>query len=450
MGNIVFAPSPNSGLSLVSSTGGEVRTLTTSEAGSASHRFPHHVAGGGALLFTVGTGGSWDDARIEVLQLDSGKRKVLIEGGSDGRYIPTGHLVYLRAGTLMAVRFSPGRLETSGPAVALVEGVLTSTDNTGSPQAAFSELGSLAYVSGDRKALDRTLAWVDRKGAEQPIPLPAHFYRDPRISPDGQRVVLDIDEGNKSDIWLYDPLRGTLTRRTFNGINAFGSWTPDGRRIAFQSSGAGKAQRGVAWATSDGSDAGEQLTPSVYNPGGFSWSPDGQVLVFHQFDPGQGRNLWTLSLKEGRKAQLFLQTPFNESNAEFSPDGRWIAYDSDESGRDEVYVRPFPGPGGKVLVSTDGGGFPTWSADGHELFYRNGDKMMAVPITLQPTFHLSKSEVLFERPYLITSFYPRSYDVAPDGRRFLMIKENEQVSAATVINVVLNWFEELKQKLPPN
>jgi serine/threonine-protein kinase len=291
---------------------------------------------------------------------------------------------------------------------------------------------------------------VDRKGIEELTPLPPHFYRFPRISPDGKRVVLDIDEGNNSDIWLFDLLRGTLTRRTFDGTNLFAAWTPDGKRIAFQTTGNKAGQKGIAWATADGADTGELLAANDNNPGLGTWTPDGDTLIYHEFAPSRGRDIWTLSLKDGRRPRPLLQTAFNENNPVFAPDGRWIAYESDESGRYEIYVQPFPGQGGKILVSTEGGIQPVWSTDGHELFYRNGDKMMAVPITLQPNFHPSKPELLFEKPYMNAPFYPRSYDVAPDGRRFLMIKENDQVAAATVLNVVLNWFEELKQKLPVN
>jgi serine/threonine-protein kinase len=382
-GNIVFASKPGSGLSLVSSGGGAVRTLTTPDTkkGEVSHRFPHYLANTDSVLFTVGTGGSWDDARIEVLNPATGATK--------------------------------------------------STDITGAAQADISALGSLAYVSGNQQASDRTLVWVDRKGNEEPIRLPPRFYRNPRISPDGQRVVLDIDEGNKSDLWIYDVPRGALTRTTFEGDGAFATWTPDGKKVAFQNiNGSAGILR---LAAVDGRDRGEALTTGGNSRYAASWSPDGDTLAVIELDSGRGFNLWTLSLKEGRKLQPFLQTPFNETNPSFSRDGRWIAYQSDESGHDEIYVQPFPGPGGKIQVSIDGGTEPVWSADGHEIFYRDGDKMITVAVTLQPSLHPSKPEVLFEKPYFMgsayhASVYPRSYDVAPDGKRFLMIKENEQVS----------------------
>jgi serine/threonine-protein kinase len=450
-GNIVFSPGFVSGLSLVPATGGTPsRTLTMLDRQKAegSHRFPPHLPDGRGVLFTVGTGGSWDNARIEVLRLDTGERKVVIEGGSDGRYLPSGHLVYLRAGVLMAVAFDLDRLAVIGPPVGVVEGVLPSTDNTGAAQAAFAEDGSLFYVPGTGRASERRLVWVDRTGTEQALQLPPRPYRHPRLSPDGQRLALDIDEGNGSDVWLYDLFRGTLTRLTFDG-GMSPAWTPDGTKVTFESESATAGAANLFWKSADGSGADERLTTGDTDQFLSSWSTDEKTLAFVQAAPATGWDIWTLSLENGRKPQAFLQTPFNESDPAFSPDGRWVAYESDESGRVEVYVQPFPGPGSKELVSTDGGTDPAWSRDGRELFYRSGDRMMAVATAIRPTFRASKPEVLFERPYW-AAFLLRNYDVSPDGRRFLMIKESEQAAAAVHINVVQHWLEELKRLVPGN
>ena len=201
------------------------------------------------------------------------------------------------------------------------------------------------------------------------------------------------------------------------------------------------------WKTADGSGTEERLTTSENPQRPGAWSPNGETLAFTEDDPTTGLDIWTLSLKNGQKSRPFMRTPFNETNLAFSPDGRWIAYQSNESGRYEVYVQPFPGPGGKVLVSTQGGTGPVWSRDGRELFYRSGDKMMAVATTIQPTFQAAKPVVLFEKPYYDVDAL-RDYDVASDGRRFLMLKESEQVADAIRMNVVLNWFEELKRLVP--
>ena len=248
-------------------------------------------------------------------------------------------------------------------------------------------------------------------------------------------------------VWLYDLSRETLTRLTFEGnTNQLPSWTPDGKRVAFESNKEGPLN--LSWQLADGSGGLERLTTSEYLQAPFSWSPDGQLLAFIEINPTTQRDIWVLRLSD-RKAQLFLRTRFDESVPQFSPDGRWLAYISDESDRREIYVQPYPGPGGKLQISTEGGTEPVWNHNGRELFYRSGDKMMAVDIATQPGFAAGKPKALFEGQYLQTPGTVPNYDVSPDGQRFLMLKPSEQEQAApTQINVVLNWFEELKQKVP--
>jgi eukaryotic-like serine/threonine-protein kinase len=449
-GNIVFASANDSGLSVVPAVGGTAQTLTRldSRKGEGSHRFPHYLPGGDALLFTTGTGGSWDEARIELLKLSSGERKMLIEGGSDAIYVPTGHLLYLRAGALMSVPVDIDRLEVKGSPVALFHGVLPSTENTGAAQATFASSGSLVYVSGGGRAGERSVVWVDRKGTEQPSQLSPRAYSHPRLSPNDQRVALVIDEGNNANVWVYDFPRGTLTRLTFEG--AFGPiWTSDGKKVTFNSNPASlNAPLNLFWKPADSSATEERLTTSENPQAPASWSPNGETLAFNEFDPITGADLWLLSLKEGKKSRPLVRGSFNEFNLSFSPDGRWFAYQSNESGSYEVYVQPFPGPGSKELVSTQGGTEPVWSRDGRELFYRSGDKMMAVGTTTQPTFRAARPEVLFERRYYNQTQSRRDYDVTSDGRRFLMLKESEQATTTTRIEVVLSWFEELKRLVP--
>jgi serine/threonine-protein kinase len=315
------------------------------------------------------------------------------------------------------------------------------TSNNGGGQAAFAATGTLFYIPGGGRGYERTLTWVDRAGTEQRIELPPRAYDDPRLSPDGERVVLSIDEGNKTDVWVYNLPRGTLMRLTVDGLSAAPIWTSDGKKITYSS---GTGPPNFFWKPEDVSGPEERLTTSENAQFSAKWSPDGETLAYTQVDLTTfGSDIWMLSLKNGRKAEPLLRTPFNEKSLAFSANGRWIAYQSDESGRDEVYVQPFPGPGRKDLVSTDGGTDPVWSRDGHELFYRNGDKMMAVATIAQPTLQTSKPEILFEKP-----FYAGSYDVTSNGRRFLMLKENEDVAAATHINVVESWFEGLKRLVP--
>ena len=234
---------------------------------------------------------------------------------------------------------------------------------------------------------------------------------------------------------------------TFEGdTNLAPVWTPDGKRIAFNSDR--KGPNNIFWQLADGSGGLERLTTSEYTDTPKSWSPDGQLLAFIEITPNTGYDIWVLRMSD-RKAQPFLRTPFNESVPQFSPDGHWLAYVSDESGHFEVYVQPYPGPGGKWQISTEGGMEPVWNSNGRELFYRSGDKMMAVDIATQSGFTVGKPRMLFEGRYLPTPATFPNYDVSPDGQRFLMLKPFDQAQAApTQVNVVLNWFEELKQKVP--
>jgi eukaryotic-like serine/threonine-protein kinase len=326
---------------------------------------------------------------------------------------------------------------------------------TGTAQFSASADGSLAYVPGGSPVSDRTLLWVDRKGVAQALPAPPHAYFSPRISPDGRRVAVGDDV---SGLWLYDLNRGALTRLAeTSGAFPVPIWTPDGKYVTFRSMVS--TTLNLHWMPADASRAPERLTTSENTQSPGSWSPDGQVLAFTEDDPTTGWDIWVLRLegdpsaplRAGRKPQPFLQTPANEGAPMFTPDGHWLAYQSDESGRYEVYVRPFPGPGAKSQISTEGGTEPMWARNGREFFYRNGEKMMVVSIETRPTFAASKPKQLFEGHYENSSFtfsFVPNYDVSPDGQRFLMIKASEQESVPMQVNVVLNWFEELERRVP--
>jgi Tol biopolymer transport system component/predicted Ser/Thr protein kinase len=438
-GMIAFAPKTGVALQQVSDAGGSPQQLTRLEIiGEVRHQFPDLLPGGKAVLFGISKAGS---PTILVAQsLTTGERRNLIQSAGQALYAPSGHLVYAQGANLMAAPFDPQRLAINGAAVPVIAGVLL---DRGAAQFDFSSTGSLVYVPGSVQSAQFKLVWVDRKGAEQAVPAPPHNYVLPRVSPDGKRVAAGIEEAD-SQIWLYDLSRDTLTRLTFEGTgNIDPLWTPDGKRITFKGSG-----NRLFWQPTDGSGAAEALTSSELSgnnvPG--SWTPDGQVLAFMEINPSTGYDIYTLPLKD-RKPQPFVRTPSLETAPRFSPDGRFIAYVSDESGRLEIYVRPYPGPGGKWQISTEGGSEPVWNPKGRELFYRAGKKMMAVDVTTEGTFSVGKPKVLFEGTYVLT---PRSfpdYDVSPDGQRFLMLKAAEQATP-TQINVVLNWFEELKQKVP--
>jgi hypothetical protein len=399
---------------------------------------PQILPGDDAVLFTLAgsafTGTDWEKAKIVVQILSKGEQKVLINGGTDARYLPTGHLVYVRAGTLLAVPFDVESLEIEGDPVPIVEGVKEGTGLTGASQFTFSDLGSLLYVPSN-VASETTLVWVDRRGAEMPVTASPRNYGQPRLSPDGELLALEIN----GDIWVYDLIRGTLTRVTFDG-GSRPAWTPDGKRIVFTHS------TGLFIAPVDGSSEPEQLTEGEqYHSNAVS--PDGQTLLLHAHN--ESEDALTLQLDGHSEPQPWLATAFSDVGTAFSPDGKWIVYVSDESGQSEIYVRPFPGPGGRIKVSTDGGNQPLWKASG-EIFYKQDDRMMAVEIQTAPDLTIGRPQELFEGQYEYGNVGPfPSYDVTPDGQQFLMIKGGGAAGETRQeIVVVLNWIEELKRLVP--
>ncbi|MGH9784258.1 MAG: TolB family protein [Terriglobia bacterium] len=467
-GTIVFSELSKSGIEKISAAGGTPQNITQVDPskGEANHRYPVLLPGSKAMLFAIGLSGRGKDVEIVVQRLDTGERRVLIQGGTYPSYVPTGHLVYVREGEMMAVPFDLKRLEVTGTPVPVAEAVRQS--GMGASQFGLSALGSLVYVPGPPgRAQGNALVWVDRKGEPRPLEAPPRFYQYPRLSPDGQRVATTI-RGLKDDVWIYDLPRGTMTRLTFEGNNTFPMWTPDGERLLFSSNRTGSPN--LFWKPADGAGAEEQITKSEHFYQTGSVFSDGRLAFYAENHPTEGPDIWTISLGREHKPSLFLQTPSNESAPMISPDGRWLAYSSNESGRFEIYVREFPGPGGpppvgpssqgsqysgsgpqggKWQVSTEGGMEPVWARHGRDLFYRNGDKMMAVNIAAGLAFTAGSPRLLFEGKYERGPAAHANYDVSPDGQRFLMVKEGGFESPPSQINVVLNWFEDLKRRVPP-
>jgi serine/threonine-protein kinase len=446
---IVFAPTNSSALSRIPASGGSPTALTTLDVvnGEESHRSPQVLPGARAVIFTIGTGPG-DDARIVAQVLRTGERRVLVQGSASARFA-AGQLVYARRGVLYAVPFDPSRLAMSGTPVRIVDGVAENSD--GSPEYSLSAEGDLVYTPGPAGFPKRTLVWVDRTGGVETVPIPPAGYSTPRLSPDGQRIAFHI-EAEKNDVWVYDIARATTTR-VMVGHHHLPIWTPDGTRLTFVSSG--PASAGISWGPSDDGGVEEPLTTSTHArwPASWSisqwpesWSPDGRTLAFDELDPMSGWDIWTLSLDAARKPRLFLKTPFNEWRPQFSPDGHWLAYQSNESGRYEVYVRPFPGPGAKTQVSTGGGGLPIWRRDGRELFYRNPEGIWAAAVATGASFSSEPPRKLVSAPPA-SNTATSGFDVSTDGRRILMVHEDLTL-APRQINVILNWNEELKQRVP--
>lgn len=424
------------GLQRMSEAGGALQAITKPAGLVGGHVTPEVLPDGRGVLFGVVI--PVNGRRIDVLPA-SGEQRNVVPNGTAPRYARTGHLVYAQAGNLFAAPFDLTTLTTSGEAIQVAQGVAQSL--AGFPNYSFSTTGTLVTVAGTAAA-DRTLVWVARDGSEQQLPMPPRQYDWPRLSPEGRRVAVEV----AGQTWVYDIGRETLTRLAFDGTqNDAPAWSPDGRRIAVRSNREGPPSR-VFWQMADGSGGQERLSPEKEGGTPVAFSPDGQHIAFFRNEATTKRDIWVLSVKD-HTTSLFLGTPATEGAPHFSPDGRWIAYVSDESGSAEIYVQPYPGPGGKWQISTSGGIEPTWNPNGRELFFRSGEKMIAVPVTSQPTFSAGKPTVLFEGDYLASPFPATgvTYDVSRDGQRFLMVKEEP---SATQINVVVNWFEELKRLVP--
>jgi len=437
---ILFQPKGAGGAFLeIPASGGTPHILPASMK-HAFWRWPELMPGGGAVLFAGGAAGLSfvNTATIGAAALDgAGAEKDLIAGGSAPRLTATGDLIYVQNGTLMAVPFNSRRLELAGSPAPVLEGVKESV--LGAAQYSLSASGTLVYIPGDLRGNSARMVWVDRAGKEESIAAPARAYSFPRVSPDGRRIAVTVSE-NETQVWLYDIARDALSRATFGGtVNANPVWSPDGRRMAFYSNRAGP--HNLFLQRADGVGDAERLTTSTHTGVAGSWSPDGQTIAYIG-----GGDIWVVSPCD-RKARSFLKTPANETAPKFSPDGHWLAYVSDESGRFEVYVQPYPGPGGKWQISTDGGTEPVWNPSGGELFYRADERMMAVPVTRRPGFSAGKPAVLFEGTWLPTPATLPNYDVSPDGKRFLMLKPADEEQGDRQIVVVQNWFEELKRRM---
>jgi serine/threonine-protein kinase len=456
---IVFATS--AGLWRVPVGGGRPEAVSNPSEAEYAHYLPQILPGGEAILYTLAKAAfRWDDAQIVVRSLVTGEQKVLIDDGADARYVPTGHLVFVRRGALMAAPFDLARLELTSAPVALIDGVMqaahmgNTVNDSGAAQFAVSDRGMLIYATGGiAPDQERELVWVDRSGRVETLGAARREYSAPRLAPGGQRVAVftqpSAASGNRR-VWIYDVRRPTLIPLTTEKEpGSWDVWSPDGARIVFQSVIGGR--QNLFWRSADGSGTPERLTTSEYIHVPSSWSSDGKALAFVQVShPATGDDIWVLDVGSAdRRPRPVVQTPAADRFPSFSADGQWLAYTSNDSGRVEVYVQPYPGPGPRTLVSTDGGGSPAWRSDGTELFYTVGAgnlvRMMVVPVKATAAgFSAGTPRKLFEGRYLST-VPARGYDVTSDGQRFLMVQVlDPPQEPATELVLVENWFEELK------
>ena len=430
-----------SGLMKVPATGGVPEPLTTNFEGE-DHWWPQILPDGKAVVFTADTESGFLPA---IASLETGEYHVLEELGAGrvARYVKTGHIVYVEGGQLLAVPFDPVRLEVTGTATAVVDGVHTSP-TSGLAYFAVSSTGTLAYLPGRQAEVERQLVLVDRQGVGTPVVDERGNFLSPRFSPDGTKVAVERVVGSKQrTIWVFDLVSGVRNRLTTGGENGMPIWGRGGDRITFWSDFETIQSKMV------GADAADELHRSLHPTFPASWTPGGEDLVFTEVHTETRWDIWVLP-EEG-EAKPLIATQFNEASPQFSPDGSWLAYVSNESGRYEVYVQAYPGAGEKTTVSTDGGFEPEWSPDGRELFYRKGKRMMGVSIQTTPVFRSSRPRELFEGPYLSgadTAAIATTYDVAADGEHFLMIEGGEE-EGGNQLHLVLNWFDELKRLAPP-
>ena len=459
-GSIVFAAGNREGLSRVSSAGGTCQPLTTldEEAGEITHRWPQLLPGSKAVLFTaVSTRAqSVEEAYLVVQTIPAGQRKIVQRGGYHGRYLPSGHLLYIREATLFAAPFDVQKLELTGQVVPILEGVLA-IQNNGSAQVAYSQEGTLVYLPGVATRRQFTLInWLDRNGETKPLRDVPADYRDVRFAPGGQRLAVEIKEGAQSDIWAYEWVRDTLTRLTFDAANeADPLWSPNGDSLVFRSDREGA--RNIYWKRADGSGEAQRLTESRNLQIPKSWHPSGKFLAFLELDPETNFDIRILPLEgddrsgwKSGQVTTFLNSPFAEVFPAFSPDGRWLAYSSNETGQDEIYVRPFPDPGGKSLISSGGGTIPIWSENGRELFYLSPTRqiMVATYSAEGESFEASKPG-LWSEVRIAARPFDRVYDLHPDGERFavLMAAQEQVEEKRDHVVLILNFFELLRQEL---
>jgi serine/threonine-protein kinase len=443
---IIFAPSFNTGLVRVSADGGVPQSLPELDhtRKEASHGLPQVLPDGQSIIFTIESSGrSFNEATIVVQALTTGERRVLVKGGTCGRYVPTGHLLYARSNSLLAVPFDLKSLAVTGTAVEVLAGIVLNQER-GASHFACSGNGTLIYLPGGEDIELNELVFVDRSGKHQRISQrPATYYRL-SLATDRRRMAVQISAAN-DDIWLVDMERDTQTRLTFEAENLAPIWMADGRKIVFSSDR--DSEFNLYTTPADGSGTVERLTTSEASQRPTSCAPNGRLLAFDQQSVETGWDIWLLPLEGERKPRPFRKTAFDELGARFSPDGRWLAYVSNESGQFDVYVQPLFGSSTKWQISVNGGYSPRWSRGGREIVYRNGDKMMAVEVSTEPTFKAGRPHLLFEGKYSNPGVFGDFYDVTPDGERFVMIKPGE-LNRLTRMSAVLNWFEELKRLVP--
>jgi serine/threonine-protein kinase len=461
VGDTILLGHCSNGLERLLAAGGTRESLTIIDfedpvTTGRQHQFPQMLPGGEWVLFTVFN--STEDVRIDVRSLVTGEQRTVVERGTYARYLASGHLVYAWEGSLFAAPFDLTEMGVTSAPVPALEGVLMEAAR-GTAHFSVSDNGTLVYLPGGLMAsAPYSLTWVDYDGAEEPIPFP--WGQSVRVSPSGHRILVSrsIVEGGRPDLWVYDLAGSTQIRLTDGqGDEWWAIWTPDGERVVFASNRHGGAAN-LYWKQWDMDRPPERLTESNRYQWPHSVSPDGKTVAYQEADAiAAQHDIWTLSLEDGGTPRPFLETPADEVHPVVSPNGRWLAYSSNESGQWEVYVRPFPGAGASRQISADGGFQPLWSQDGQTLHYRRENpgttpvtlQMLTVPMQTDPDLVVGEARLMFEgRHSRINARHGNMYDLDPQGERFLMVKIGDPPPAPTHYTVVLNWFTHLERLAP--
>lgn len=431
-GTIVFGGGPGGGLARVSEEGGEPGVVAAPAAGSReiTYGWPDVLPGGDGILYTAV---SFAGSRVVLLDAATGVSRPLIESGAFGRYSPTGHLVFERRGRLEAAPFSLRERRVLALPRPILRGLATSDAPQSGPRFAFSRTGSLIYVPGTSSDVDDRLHWLDVRGGLEPVPLPAAPLGAVDVGPDLNQLAMTVETDGGVDLWLGDLQRGAVSRLSSDGGSASPTWRPDGLEIAFAYSKAGPFNLFTRPAYTDA--APRPLLRSEWNQLPTSWSPDGRLLAFTEFHPLTGADIWTLDVTTHERRSI-VRTLFDESHARFSPDGRWIAYMTNESGRWDVFVRPATGAGPRMQVSTDGGAWPSWSIDGRTLYFSANGQAAAAAVQTSPSLHVSAPMLIPARENLQLA----SGRAAMDR---VLVRSGGGRPARRELRVVLEWFTEL-------
>ena len=446
--HLVVATQSVNGLTEFDLNGTASRELTTTDVkNERTHRWPHALPGGRWVLFTVGTVSSpdsYEESEIEAVDRTTGERRKIYRGASSARYSPTGHLLLSRGGSLFAVKFDLQTLKVSGTPTNVLQGV-GGDPTTGAVQVSLSADGTLAFMPSDRLGGQRQLVWVDLKGGRQKVPLPPALFSDVRLSPDATRVaVLDNSTGS-ADVWVYAFARGTYTRLTFTGRNATPVWSRDGREIYFAEIGVNGSSRIMKVASDGGREpvavASSNQPRRMYL---MNISRDGTwAIVTYVPASGARANIGRLPLAMNAELQPLVDGPADEYAGTLSPDDRYVAYQSDEGTRSEVYVRELAASGGRWQVSNAGGEEPLWSRDGKSLYYRYEGRFLRVAIEAGPVFQSGMPTHLFDGVLNLRSDTGISYDAHPSGDRFLMVQSADQASRGSV-RLITHWADQLR------